>query len=201
MLGAILGDMCGSIYERHNRKTGHPQEIELRNSRCFFTDDSVLTFAVAEAILTDGDYRKAIIKWARKCPHAGYGGSFRCWFRDDNPEPYNSFGNGSAMRVSPIGWAFDTLQETLDEAKKSAECTHNHPEGIKGAQATAAAIFLARTGKSKDNIREYIVKTFGGTNGGNCRVKAMLDGSVWTKRDHNDSNNGVKEEFLDYRLQ
>ena len=99
--------------------------------------------------------------YGNRYPHAGYGGMFRSWLREDEPKPYNSFGNGSAMRVSPVGWAFDSLEETLDAAKRSAEVTHNHPEGIKGAQATAACVFLARIGKSKQEIKEYVESTFG----------------------------------------
>ena len=98
--------------------------------------------------------------YGNRYPHAGYGGMFRTWLREDEPKPYNSFGNGSAMRVSPVGWAFDTLGKTLEAAKESAEVTHNHPEGIKGAQATAACIFLARTGKSKEEIKDYIENTW-----------------------------------------
>ncbi|MDR0822962.1 MAG: ADP-ribosylglycohydrolase family protein [Endomicrobium sp.] len=160
MLGAILGDMAGSIYERNNLKTDKPKEINLLNPRCKFTDDTVLTCAIAEAALSDRDYKKAIKEWALRYPNAGYGGMFRKWFRQDNPQPYNSFGNGSAMRVSPIGFLFYTLEETLAEAKKSAECTHNHPEGIKGAQAIAAAVFMARNHKSKKEIKDYIEQTF-----------------------------------------
>jgi ADP-ribosylglycohydrolase len=160
MLGAIIGDVCGSIYEFNNRKTDHPGEIELKNERCFFTDDTVLTCAVAEAVLGDGDYKKAIYKWANDYPFCGYGGRFRSWFTSKNPRPYNSWGNGSAMRTSPIGWAFDSIEETLNQAKLAAEVTHNHPKGIKGAQAVAAAIFLARTGKTKDEIAQYIETAF-----------------------------------------
>ncbi|GMO42967.1 MAG: ADP-ribosylglycohydrolase family protein [Treponemataceae bacterium] len=160
MYGALAGDICGSIYEWHNRKTETPEEIDLFDSRCHFTDDSVLTAGVADALLSGGDYKAGILNWARKYPRSGFGGSFKKWFRDENPQPYNSLGNGSAMRANPVGWAFDTLEETLDEAKKSAEVTHNHPEGIKGAQATAAAIFLARNGTTKAEIKEYVEKEF-----------------------------------------
>ncbi|MDR0551357.1 MAG: ADP-ribosylglycohydrolase family protein [Spirochaetaceae bacterium] len=160
MYGALAGDICGSIYEWNNRKTETPEKINLIDDECQFTDDSVLTIGVADALLSGGDYKAGIVTWARKYPHSGYGGSFRKWFKEENPQPYNSWGNGSAMRVSPVGWAFGTLEETLDAAKKSAEVTHNHPEGIKGAQATAAAIFLARNGKSKAEIKEYVEKEF-----------------------------------------
>ncbi|MCL1993146.1 MAG: ADP-ribosylglycohydrolase family protein [Spirochaetes bacterium] len=161
MLGAIIGDICGSIYEFDNRKTDRPETIDLANPACFYTDDTVLTVAVAEAAFGDRDYEKAILKWARAYPKESYGASFRVWFSSDNPRPYNSFGNGAAMRVSPVGWAFDSLEETLSEAEKSAACTHNHPEGIKGAKATAAAIFLARNGDEKEEIKAHIEKEFG----------------------------------------
>ena len=140
ILGAIAGDVIGSVYEFRSTRN-YNFEIFRDNMRP--TDDTMMTLAVAEY------------------PHAGYGGGFRRWLADENAGPYNSWGNGSAMRVSPVGFAFDTLEETLRVAKISAEVTHNHPEGIKGAQATAAAIFLARTGSSKEEIRKYITDTFG----------------------------------------
>jgi ADP-ribosylglycohydrolase len=162
MKGAIIGDICGSIYEFDNRKTDHPEEIDLLNSACFYTDDSVLTCAIAEALISGTlNYEAAILKWAKNYPKEDYGHSFRRWFASAKPEPYNSFGNGSAMRVSSVGWAFPTLEETLCEAAKSAECTHNHTEGIKGARATAAAIFLARNGYEKAEIKKYIESQFG----------------------------------------
>jgi ADP-ribosylglycohydrolase len=160
MYGAILGDILGSIYEFDNRKTEEPEQIDLLDPDCHYTDDTVLTVAVAEAILGDRDYQKALHAWARKFPRAGYGGGFARWARSEEPKPYNSWGNGSAMRVSPVGWAFKTMDETLAEAKRSAECTHSHPEGIKGAQATAAAIFMARNGAAKGEIREFIASRF-----------------------------------------
>jgi ADP-ribosylglycohydrolase len=161
MYGAILGDILGSIYEFNNLKTENPDTIDLFNPECYFTDDTVLTVAVADAILKDGDYEEPLFTWAGTFPDAGYGKKFADWARNSKRQPYNSWGNGSAMRVSSVGWAFDTLEETLAQAKKSAEITHNHPEGIKGAQATAGAIFMARTGSSKQDIKEYIEKTFG----------------------------------------
>jgi ADP-ribosylglycohydrolase len=131
MYGAIIGDTCGSIYEFHNHKTENLVEIDLINRGSDFTDDTVLTVAIANAILNDDhNYKQAVYRWANKYPDAGYGGNFYDWFQSENPASYNSWGNGSAMRVSSIGWAFDTLEKVLDEAKKSAECTHNHPEGI-----------------------------------------------------------------------
>ena len=169
MYGAIIGVIIGSPFEfDRGDKT---KNFILFTKGCKFTDDSVMTVAVADALIMVGsDASEIEIKcavtekmrhWGRRYPHAGYGGRFRHWLKDRNPKPYNSFGNGSAMRVSPVGWAFDTLEETLEAAKQSAEVTHNHPEGIKGAQATAACIFLARTGKSKEEIKDYIEKTFG----------------------------------------
>jgi ADP-ribosylglycohydrolase len=161
MFGAVIGDICGSIYEFDNHKTNKPETIDLLDPACTYTDDSVLTCAVAEAAFGDGDYKGAILKWARRYPRESYGHGFRSWFSGENQEPYNSYGNGSAMRVSPIGWAFPTLEKTLSEAGRSAECTHNHPEGIKGAQAAAAAIFLARNGKTKNEIKTFIESEFG----------------------------------------
>lgn len=158
MLGAIIGDIIGSVVEFNPIRT---TEFEALNPKCEFTDDSVLTLATAEVLLLGGDYAEAYRRWGRAYPGRGYGGRFAQWLRDDAMGPYNSLGNGSAMRVAPIGWAFDSLEETLDEARKSAECTHNHPEGIKGAQATAALIFLARQGKEKPEMKEYVEKTFG----------------------------------------
>ncbi len=158
MIGAIAGDIIGSIYEQCPIKT---KDFELFDPRCRFTDDTVLTVAVAHAILTGRTYRQAILELGRRYPRAGFGGSFIRWLGSDNPQPYNSWGNGSAMRVSPVGFAFATEQEVLAEACKSAQISHNHPEGIKGAQATALAIFLARTGHARDEIRSMISGRFG----------------------------------------
>ena len=157
ILGAIIGDIIGSVYEWNNVKT---TDFPLFKSTTDFTDDSVLTFATMDSLLNGLDYTQAYQSYSRKFPHRGYGGRFSSWIHEINPMPYNSWGNGSAMRVSPVGWAFETLEEVLIEAQRSAEVTHNHPEGIKGAQATAAAIFLARTGKSKAEIKQYIEQTF-----------------------------------------
>jgi len=156
MLGAIIGDICGSVYEWNNFKTTNPQTVSLLESGCRFTDDSVLTFATADALLRKRHYAEAYKEWGRRYPRAGYGGNFVNWLQSPSLEPYNSWGNGSAMRVSPVGWVFETLEETLAEAKRSAEVTHNHPDGITGAQSVAAAIFLARTGNSKTKIRAHI---------------------------------------------
>jgi len=157
MIGAIAGDIIGSAYEWHNIKS---KDFELFSPRSKFTDDTVLTVAVADCILNNRDYAKTFKEYGRWYPHAGYGGNFNTWLHSDSLAPYNSFGNGSAMRVSPVGFAFGTLDRVLSEAKRSAEVTHDHPEGIKGAQATAAAIFFARTGKDKNEIRVYIEATF-----------------------------------------
>ena len=157
MLGAIIGDIVGSPYEFDPIKT---TDFPLFTAGCRFTDDSVLTIATASAILADGDYAAAYKNFGRRYPDAGYGGNFRLWLAGENSDPYNSWGNGSAMRVSPVALAFDSIDEVLAEAEKSAAVTHNHPEGIKGAQATALAIFLARTGTSKDAIRDEIETRF-----------------------------------------
>ena len=168
MLGAILGDMVGSPYEfdRNNHKS---KDFLLLSERSHFTDDTVMTLAVARGLMAgQGDAQKtfAEVRYGMRrlgnvYPDAGYGGMFRRWLCAEHPQPYGSFGNGSAMRVAAAGWLFDTLDKTLEMAKVTAEVTHNHPEGIKGAQATAAAIFLARTGHSKPEIKRYVEQTFG----------------------------------------
>lgn len=158
MIGAIAGDIIGSVYEHYPIKT---KDFPLFHPRCRFTDDSVLTIAVAKAILDDGDYLRAVWEIGRKYPHAGYGASFIHWLHSREPKPYNSWGNGSAMRVSPIGFAFDSVEAVLTEAARSAEISHDHPEGIKGAQATALAVFLARTFRNKDRIRVEVKTRFG----------------------------------------
>ena len=198
MLGAIIGDTVGSVYEFNNIKT---TEFPFFGFGCNYTDDSIMTMAVAEWLVQDPDHKldtleDCMVRMAMQfpCPMGGYGGGFNRWlFHPDEVnkydesrisetqtiadvlgkmasgqeeqttkrQPYNSWGNGSAMRVSAVGWMFDSLDETERVAKISAEITHNHPEGIKGAQATAAAIFLARTGKSKEEIRNYISTTYG----------------------------------------
>lgn len=161
MIGAIAGDIIGAPYERHNItvETGWPLFDEGARSR--FTDDTVLTVATADAILTGADYGAKYREWYRRYPDRGFGPGFRRWAGSDRDEPYGSLGNGSAMRVSPVAWAFDALEEVLGEARRSAEVTHNHPEGIQGAQAVAAAVFLARTGSPKDEIRAFVEGTFG----------------------------------------
>ena len=158
MLGAIAGDIFGAAYEGHPLKR---EDFDVFDAPRFFTDDTVLTVATADALLGDGDYAEAYRRWGRRYPNRGYGGTFRLWLEGQIEGPYNSFGNGSAMRVSPVGWAFDTLEETLAEAERSAAVTHDHPEGIKGAQAAAAAVFLARHGATKQEIRTQISDWFG----------------------------------------
>lgn len=158
MLGAIAGDIIGSVYEWDNIKT---KKFRLFSPRCFFTDDSVLTAALADSILTGTPYAENLKAFYRWYPRAGFGSDFHRWARRGSPEPYNSWGNGAAMRISPVGFAFDDLDTVLKKAREFTEVTHDHPEGIKGGQATAAAIFLARTGESKDGIREFIEERFG----------------------------------------
>ena len=158
MFGAIAGDVIGSVYEHFRIKT---IDFPLFNKYSCFTDDTVLMIAIADSILNQVDYAKSLKFYGRKYPDAGYGGTFINWIFEPESKPYNSWGNGSAMRVSPIGFAFSSVEKVLSEAKKSAEVSHNHPEGIKGAQATALAIYLSRTGETKDNIRKEISERFG----------------------------------------
>ena len=158
MLGAIVGDVIGSVYEADNLKT--PYFYPLFDERCRFTDDTVLTVAIADAILHQASYQDKLKEYFRRYPHAGYGGRFIHWAMSDSQAPYNSWGNGSAMRVSPVAYSCSTLEEVLAEARRTAVVTHSHFEGIKGAQATAASIFLARTGSDKEAILEYVQSTF-----------------------------------------
>ncbi|WP_417910656.1 ADP-ribosylglycohydrolase family protein [Candidatus Electronema sp. PJ] len=158
MIGAIAGDIVGSVYEWHNIKS---KDFPFFTEKCFFTDDSVLTIALADTLLTDTPYVENLKKFYRWYPDAGYGGSFRKWVQSSQSAPYNSWGNGAAMRISPVGYAFDDLQTVLRKAEEFTAVTHNHPEGIKGGQSTAAAIFLARTCKTKEEIRHYIESQFG----------------------------------------
>jgi ADP-ribosylglycohydrolase len=158
MLGAIAGDVVGSVHEGALTKT---KNFPLFTPRSTFTDDSVLTVAVAEWILTGKNLVDLLHKYFHTYPDRGYGGLFYEWAEARDRRPYNSYGNGAAMRVSPVGFAFDTLEEVLAWAERSAAVTHNHPEGIRGAQATAAAIYFARQGHSKDQIRESIQSRFG----------------------------------------
>lgn len=168
MIGAILGDIIGSPYEFAEGMKR--RDFPLFSRASCFTDDTVMTVAVAEALMdTLGQGREAVAsaavlamqKWGRRYPRAGYGGRFYSWLFEEEPRPYFSWGNGSAMRVSPAGWLFDSLEETLAAARAVTAVTHDHPEGIKGAEAVAAAVFLARTGSGKGEIRDYITREFG----------------------------------------
>lgn len=158
MLGAIAGDIIGSVYEFDDEKPDY--DFVLFTDKSDFTDDSILTIALADSILSNSDYKLKLYEYYHRYPHGGYGGMFHRWAKVKNSPPYNSYGNGSAMRVSPVAWAYNDLDTVLFKAKESAEVTHNHPEGIKGAQSTAAAIFLARSGKSKNEIKKFIEKEF-----------------------------------------
>ncbi|MBO4379174.1 MAG: ADP-ribosylglycohydrolase family protein [Clostridia bacterium] len=167
MYGAILGDMIGAPYEFD--RGGKTKDFPLFIAASQFTDDTVMTIAVAEALLNthEGDddailaaLTACLQRWGRKYPDAGYGLRFGQWLRVENPLPYKSYGNGSAMRVAAAGWMYDSLDKTRHIARLTAAVTHNHPEGIKGAEATASAIYLGRTGKSKAEIKEYIETEF-----------------------------------------
>jgi len=157
MIGAIAGDIIGSVYEWDRIKT---KDFDLFRTDCFFTDDTVLTVALAESILTGADYASLMRAYYRRYPGAGYGGFFHQWARVHGSPPYNSWGNGAAMRISAVGFAFNSLEEVLARAEHYTAVTHNHAEGIKGAKATAAAIFLARNGCSKAEIGKYLAETF-----------------------------------------
>jgi ADP-ribosylglycohydrolase len=155
MIGAIAGDMIGSPYESHPIKT-----VAFPMAVAGYTDDTVLTIAVADAILSDMDYGITIKAFAREYPNLPYGGSFWHWIWDPDSIPYYSYGNGSAMRASPVGFAFESIETVMAEAKRSAEVSHNHPDGIRGAQAAALAVFLARKNEDKATIRRQIEKRF-----------------------------------------
>jgi ADP-ribosylglycohydrolase len=157
ILGSIAGDIIGSVFEFSNVKTVN---FNLFCQISTFTDDNVLTVATMDAILNQKGYSEAYQMFGRNYPHRGYGGNFGSWIHSKKPKPYNSWGNGSAMRVSPVGWYGNSLDDVMAEALKSTEVTHNHPEGIKGAQSVAAAIYMARNGRSKDEIKDFIVDTF-----------------------------------------
>ena len=157
MLGAIAGDIIGSAHEFQQKKT---MDFPLFAESSRFTDDTVLTVAVADCLLTGAPYVERFHEYTRDYPDRYYGLRFWRWVESGSREPYNSWGNGAAMRVSPVGLARPTLEEVLCEAKRSAEVTHDHPEGVRGAQATAAAVFLARQGESKARIRQFIQTKF-----------------------------------------
>jgi ADP-ribosylglycohydrolase len=158
MLGAIAGDVIGSVHEHLGTKS---MDFELFAADCRFTDDTVLAIAVADCLLNGLNYIDAFHQYFRAYPNAGYGYNFFCWANSGDRDPYNSWGNGAAMRVPAVGHAFDRLEDVLTEAARSAEVTHNHPEGVKGAQATAAAVFLARVGRSKPDIKQALEQMFG----------------------------------------
>ena len=163
MLGSIIGDIVGSVFEHNNVKS---KTFSFFDENKNFTDDSILTIATAEWLLQGGNPGDYYYKWAMAYPNpmGSYGTGFQNWIHQSSNDclapAYNSCGNGSAMRVAPIGWFFDSVEETLSAAKKSAECTHNHPEGIKGAQAIAHAIFLARNNATISEIKDIITKEY-----------------------------------------
>ena len=176
MLGAIVGDVVGSLYEFDRRRdVAHSKNFPLVQRTSYKTDDTVLTLAMADAVMNaipkrgdpvtleafEESVKHSMRKFVNEYPYESYGVRFMDWIDAEDPQPYNSCGNGSAMRVSPVGWAFDTLEDTERFAEVSAAVTHNHPEGIKGAQATAGCIFLARTGASKQDIKDYVIKRYG----------------------------------------
>lgn len=151
MIGAIVGDIIGSRFEFNNTSN---YKFELFTKECSYTDDTICTIAIADAIVSGKSYRDSILKWCRKYPHpmGGYGASFSRWIASDNPLPYNSFGNGSAMRVAPVAWYYDDLDEIKKQAEMTAAISHDHPEGIKGAVAVAHGIYILRT---THNLREF----------------------------------------------
>lgn len=157
MFGAIVGDIAGSTYERRNFKS---ESCPIFAEGSQFTDDTVLTLATADHFISGDSYADVYARFGLNYPRAGYGGSFSRWFYSEDRQPYNSWGNGSAMRASPIGWVAGDIDWALEEAKKSAEVTHDHPDGIKGAQAVVASVFLARQGLSKNEIRNFISDRF-----------------------------------------
>ena len=163
MLGALAGDIIGSPYEFYNTKS---TDFELFTKWTKFTDDSVMTLAVAKWLMEDGEHSprhliKCMQELGRRYPRAGYGGNFSCWLRQENPQPYKSWGNGAGMRVSPVGLYAKTLDEALELARITASVSHNHPEGIKGAQAIATSVYLCKEGQSKQEIKAYVEQTFG----------------------------------------
>ncbi len=163
MIGAIIGDVVGSRFEFHNIKT---KKFEPLTTDSEFTDDTVLTVAIMDWSLNAKDRKdpveaaKYLQKWARKYPYAGYGGSFSCWMYAENPEPYNSCGNGSAMRISAVGWLFEDKEEMLETCRAITGITHNHPEGMKGAEVIATMIYMARHGASREELREYALSMY-----------------------------------------
>jgi type I restriction enzyme M protein len=153
MIGALIGDIVGSRFEFHNIKT---KDFELLTDNSRITDDSVMTVAVADALINHKDIIKTLKEWGRKYLRVGYGGLFYKWIVSNNKEPYNSYGNGSAMRVSSVGWIASSEEEVKELSKKVTEVTHNHIEGLKGAEVTAMCIYYARNGKDKEFIKKYV---------------------------------------------
>lgn len=160
VIGSIIGDIIGSQYEFQLPDEFNPKNAELFSDKCKFTDDTVMTLATKYAILNNKTFTEAYQLFGRKYEDVGYGGFFRVWILEDNPEPYGSFGNGSAMRVSYIGEHFESVIDVIEYAKKSAECTHNHDEGIKGAITTAKCIWMAKTGHTKGDIYNYAISQY-----------------------------------------
>lgn len=158
MLGAIIGDVIGSIYEKAALKS---TEFELFTPESHFTDDTVLTVAVMDCLLNGKDYTETFQEYGRRYLNVGFSKNFKNWIRSDNPQPYGALTNGAAMRVSPIAWYYKKLETVQTEARQSAAVSHDHPEGIKGAVAVASAIFLARKGSTKTEIKNYIEAEFG----------------------------------------
>lgn len=160
MIGAIIGDIVGSRFEFHNTTNQH---FKLFTKQCSYTDDTICTVAIADAILNGKSYKDSLQEWCRRYPNpmGGYGNSFRNWVFSDTPQPYYSFGNGSAMRVSPVAWLYDDISDIDKEAAKTASITHNHPEGIKGAQVIAHCIYALRTGCSKQEVLLYAKSEYG----------------------------------------
>lgn len=160
MLGAITGDIIGSVYEFEGHKT---KDFPLFTDQSIFTDDTILTVAVADVLLNGGTYTAAFKRYYQRYPNpcGGYGARFQAWAASTDSQPYNSWGNGAAMRVSPVAYVHQNLAAVLRSAEQTAVVTHNHPEGVKGAQATAAAIFLARQGDAKESIKQYVETMFG----------------------------------------
>lgn len=193
MIGAIIGDIAGSIYEFDNHRS---KDFELFSRRCFFTDDTVMTLAVANALrLCGGDYTnlsaltvESMQKIGRPYPDCGYGGKFLRWMYSDNPEPYSSFGNGAAMRISPVGMAAKDVSEAKKLSCAVTKISHNHPEGIKGAESVAAAIVLAREGKTKEEIRKYIAENY-------YAIDFTLDGIRSSYRFNETCQNTVPQAF------
>lgn len=178
VIGAILGDIAGSQFEFNRPENLDYKHCELFTNRCSYTDDMIMTLAVKKAILADADFTKTMREVGQPYPYSGYGGRFYEWMYGENPKPYNSFGNGSAMRVSFVGEHFDALEDVISMAEKSAEVTHNHPEGIKGAVVTAVCIWMARHGKTKEDIFQYVLEQYPAENMNTALLSLLIN---WRK--------------------